>query len=246
MNRKTLLITGAAKGIGASIAERFASSGYNVCINYNSSEARAQLLKEKLLKLGCNVEIYKANIANIDEVEKMVDFTLKRFDSIDVVINNAGICEYKLFTDTDTYDLRKMIDVSLIGTFNVTNTVIKKYMLNQKRGKIINISSVWGITGASLEVSYSMVKAGIIGFTKALAKEMGPSNITVNALAPGVIKTDMLKNLSEDEIKDLEEQIPLGRIGGTSDIAGVALFLASDDANYITGQVISPNGGFVI
>ncbi len=246
MNKKTLLITGAAKGIGAAIAERFASNEYNVCINYNTSEQKACKLKEKLYSLGYNVDIYKADVSKISEVEQMVDFVLNRFGSIDVVINNAGICEYKMFVDVNSKDIQNMIDVSLIGTFNVTNTVIKKCMLNKKDGVIINISSVWGMVGASMEVTYSMVKAGIIGFTKALAKEMGPSNIRVNAITPGVIRTDMIANLTEDEIKDLEYQIPLGRIGEVDDISGVALFLASDDAKYITGQVISPNGGFVI
>lgn len=246
MNKKTLLITGAAKGIGAAIAEKFANNKYNVCINYNTSDIEAKSLKNRLFDLGYNVEIYKADISKICEVEQMVDFTLKRFGSIDVLINNAGICQYKLFTDTTNEDIQKMLDVSLIGTFNVTNTVIKKCMLNKKDGVIINISSVWGMVGASLEVIYSMAKAGIIGFTKALAKEMGPSNIRVNAITPGVIKTDMINNLSNDEILDLQDQIPLGRIGEVGDVSGVALFLASDDAKYITGQIISPNGGFVI
>lgn len=246
MNKKTLLITGGAKGIGASIVEKFALNGYNVCINYNTSENEAILLKNRLNARGCNTEIFKADITKFDEVEKMIKFTLDRFDSIDVLVNNAGIAQYKLFIDTKKEDIDKMINTSLVGMFNVTNEVIKKYMLHKKDGVILNMSSVWGMVGASLEVNYSMVKAGVIGFTKALAKEMGPSNIKVNAITPGVIKTDMISNLSQEEIKDLEEQIPLGKIGTPDDVSGVVYFLASEDAKYITGQVISPNGGFVI
>ena len=157
-----------------------------------------------------------------------------------------GISEYKLFIDLTYDDVVRMLNTSIVGTFNVTQEVLKKSMIKEKNGKIINISSIWGISGASLEVNYSTAKAGIIGMTKALAKELAPSNITVNAVAPGAIYTDMLNDLTDEDIKNLENEIPLGRIGNTNDISGCVYFLASEDARYITGQVISPNGGFVI
>lgn len=243
---KTVLITGAAKGIGAQIARDFAKEGYNVLINYNLSYNEALKLKQELLEAGYNVEIYKANISNRDEVEKMIEFCISRFDSIDVLVNNSGICEYKLFTDITNEDFINMLNVNVIGNFNVTQSALKHYMLNKKDGVIINISSIWGMVGASLEVNYSTSKAAIIGMSKALAKELAPSNIRVNVVAPGAIKTDMMKDLSKEDIEEFRKEIPLERIGEVGDISGVVLFLASDKATYITGQVISPNGGIVI
>ena len=246
MLKKTVLITGASKGIGAQIARKFASNGYNVCINYNNSEKEALDLKEELLTYNVDVDVYKADVSNLDQVKNLVLFTLKRFGNIDVLVNNAGICEYKLFLDVNLDDINKMMDVLIKGTFFVTQEVIKKCMLNNKSGSIINISSVWGMVGASMEVNYSMCKAAIIGFSKALAKEMAPSNIRVNVVAPGVIDTDMIKNLNKDEINSLKEEIPLERIGTCDDVANSVYFLASKESSYITGQVLSPNGGFVI
>lgn len=246
MLKKTVLITGASKGIGAQIARKFASNGYNVCINYNNSEKEALNLKEELLKYNVDVDVYKADVSNLDQVKNLVLFTLKRFGNIDVLVNNAGICEYKLFLDVNLDDINKMMDVLVKGTFFVTQEVIKKCMLNNKRGSIINISSVWGMVGASMEVNYSMCKAAIIGFSKALAKEMAPSKVRVNVVAPGVIDTDMIKNLNKDEINSLKEEIPLERIGTCDDVANSVYFLASEESSYITGQVLSPNGGFVI
>ncbi len=246
MLKKTVLITGASKGIGAQIARKFASNGYNVCINYNNSEKEALNLKEELLKYNVDVDVYKADVSNLDQVKNLVLFTLKRFGNIDVLVNNAGICEYKLFLDVNLDDINKMMDVLIKGTFFVTQEVIKKCMLNNKRGSIINISSVWGMVGASMEVNYSMCKAAIIGFSKALAKEMAPSKVRVNVVAPGVIDTDMIKNLNKDEINSLKEEIPLERIGTCDDVANSVYFLASEESSYITGQVLSPNGGFVI
>lgn len=243
---KTVLITGAAKGIGAQIARDFAKEGYNVLINYNLSYNEALKLKQELLEAGYNVEIYKANISNRDEVEKMIQFCISRFDRIDVLVNNSGICEYKLFTDITNEDFINMLNVNVVGNFNVTQSALKHYMLNKKDGVIINISSIWGIVGASLEVNYSTSKAAIIGMSKALAKELAPSNIRVNVVAPGAIKTDMMKDLSKEDIEEFRKEIPLERIGEVEDISGVVLFLASDKATYITGQVISPNGGIVI
>lgn len=244
--KKTVLITGAAKGIGAQIAKEFVCEGDYVVVNYNSSKEKAFALKEELIQMGGNVEIIQADVSNREEVDNMIDFVLERFGSIDVVVNNAGICEYKSFTDITTEDFNKMYATTVLGTFNVTQSALKKYMLHQKDGCIINISSIWGMVGASCEVNYSTAKSAIIGMTKALAKELGLSNIRVNAVAPGAIATDMMEHLSEEEIGSFQEDIPLNRIGKVEDIASVVTFLASNKASYITGQVISPNGGIVI
>ena len=243
---KTVIVTGGAKGIGEAISKEFAMKGYNVCINYNKSHKKAMELKEELQNKGCNVEIFGADISDREKVDEMIDFVLSRFGSIDVVVNNAGICEYKLFTDITLSDLQKMINTTIIGTFNVTQSSLKKYMINKKDGVIINISSIWGMVGASLEVNYSMSKSAIIGMTKALAKELGPSNIRVNAVAPGAIYTDMMAELSKDTIENFKAEIPLNKIGKVEDISSIVEFLASNKAEYITGQVISPNGGVVI
>ena len=243
---KTVLITGAAKGIGKAIATKFANLSYKVVINYNRSEELAKKLQEELLKINKEIYICQADITKIDDVNRLVNFTLENCGSIDVLVNNAGISKANLFIEDSIEDMNSIIAVNLMGTLNVTQTVLKKYMVSKKDGTIINLSSIWGITGASCEVMYSTTKSAIIGFTKALAKEMGPSNIRVNTVAPGFILTDMTSNLTEEEINDFREKIPLERVGNVEDIAGVVTFLASDDASYITGQVISPNGGVVI
>ncbi len=243
---KTVLITGAAKGIGRQIAVEFAEAGYNVCINFNKSKKEAEALLKELKDKELNVIIFKCDISKKEEVSKMIDDILINFGKIDVLVNNAGQAQYKLFTDVTSDDIENLVNSNIIGTINVTQEVLNKSMINKKDGKIINISSIWGQTGASCEVIYSMTKSAIIGFTKALAKEVALSNITVNAVAPGVIKTDMISNLKSEDLSSLCEEIPLNRIGNPEDVSGVVLFLASDKANYITGQVISPNGGMLI
>lgn len=242
---KTVVITGAAKGIGEGIARTFAKAGYNVCINYNTSKKQAHALKEELDRCGYSTMLYKADVSDRIQVDNMIEAVLENFHSIDVVVNNAGICEYKLFTDITELDLKKMLDISVVGTFNVTQSALKKYMLHNKNGSIINISSIWGMVGASMEVNYSTAKSAVIGMSKALAKELGPSNITVNIVAPGAIDTDMNANFSDEEMIEFCNEIPLGRIGNIEEISGLVKFLASDEARYITGQVISPNGGIV-
>lgn len=192
-----------------------------------------------------SVKLFKANISNREDVEDMVDYCIKEFGGLDVLVNNAGVSQDKLFTDITDEDWDNMMNINLKGSFYCSQVALK-YMISEKKGNIINISSIWGISGASCEVHYSITKAGIIGMTKALAKEVGPSNIRVNSIAPGVINTDMLSGYNEEDIDALVEETPLMRLGTPEDIANCAIFLASDKSNFITGQVISPNGGFVI
>lgn len=242
---KTVIITGASRGIGQSTAELFANNGYNVIINFNKSEKSALDLYNKLKSKGLLAKVFKADVTKRNEVESMVKFCIGEFGSIDVLINNAGISQEKLFTDITDEDFDEMINFNLKSTFYCSQAVLK-YMIPDKKGKIINISSIWGMVGASCEVLYSASKAGIIGLTKALAKELGPSNIQVNCIAPGVIQTDMLSTYNEKELSVLRENTPLMRLGTPDDIAGCALFLASSYSDFMTGQIISPNGGFVI
>ncbi len=242
---KNVIITGASRGIGQSIAEIFANKGYNVLINYNNSEKSALDLYNKLKGKGLSAKVFKADVSKRDEVNSMMKFCVEEFGGIDVLINNAGISQEKLFTDITDEDFDAMVNVNLKSVFNCSQEALK-YMLPKKRGKIINISSIWGMVGASCEVHYSASKAGIIGLTKALAKELGSSNIQVNCIAPGIIQTDMLSLYNESELNALQENTPLMRLGSPKDIAGCTLFLASTHSDFITGQIISPNGGFVI
>lgn len=238
---KTVIVTGGSRGIGRAIVEKFARENYNVLLNYNKSELAALDIAKKYP----NVEIFKADVSNKKDVEAMINFAESKYGQIDILINNAGISCTGLLQDISLEEWNRLFEVNVTGTFLVTREVLPR-MISKKVGKIINISSVWGLVGASMEVAYSASKAAIIGFTKALAKEVGPSNITVNCIAPGIVMTDMVNNLSVEEFDQIREEIPLGRIGSTEDIANTAFYLASDDASYITGQVISPNGGWVI
>lgn len=242
---KTVLITGASKGIGAATAIMFAQNGYNVIINYCSSAESAILLEKSLKENGFSTLSYMADVSKTNDVNRMVNDVIEKFGKIDVLINNAGIAQQKLFTDITDADWDRMVSVNLTGTFNCCRAVIP-HMVSRKSGSIINTSSIWGITGASCEAHYSAVKAGIIGMTKALAKELGPSGIRVNCVAPGVINTRMNANLSVSDLEGLADETPLGRLGTTNEVASTSLFLASNAAEFITGQVISPNGGFVI
>ncbi|MBQ9298196.1 MAG: 3-oxoacyl-ACP reductase FabG [Clostridia bacterium] len=240
---KTILITGGAKGIGKAIAYEFAKKGYNVVITYKTSEEEATRIKEELTNYGKTVEIYKADVSKKDDVKKLVEFTLNKFGKIDVLVNNAGISEIIPFAEMEEENWDNMINNNLKSVYLMTKEVIES-MIHNKYGHIINISSVWGISGASCEVHYSAAKAGIIGFTKALAQEMGPSNIKVNSIAPGIINTDMNKELSKEEIEEIQEDIPIGEIGKVEDVAKTAVFLAESD--YITGEVIRVDGGWKI
>ncbi|HAL19674.1 MAG TPA: 3-oxoacyl-ACP reductase [Ruminococcaceae bacterium] len=243
--KRTVIVTGSSKGIGAAAAIMFAQKGFNVVINYNESYESASLLCSSLVSNGYSVITQKANVANKMEVDLMVKETLYKFGSIDVLINNAGVAYQLLITDTDEIDFDRIIDIDLKGVFNCCKSVTQT-MVNQKSGTIINISSMWGQVGASCEVAYSAAKAGVIGLTKALAKELAPSGITVNCIAPGLIETGMNSNLTVEELNDFVNEIPLGRMGSADEIAAAAYFLASPAADYITGQVLGINGGYII
>ena len=245
MSKKTVVITGSSRGIGRACAILFAKNNYNVIINYNKSKELAEKFLNDLKDKGYSVDIFKADISNRLEANSLINYCIGKFGKIDILINNAGISQNKLFTDITDDDWNNMMSVNLNGVFYTTQKALQ-YMLPECSGKIINISSIWGMVGGSYEVHYSTSKAAIIGMTKALAKELGPSNIQVNCIAPGVIKTDMLNDIDDDIIEALREETPLMRIGTVDDIANCALFLASDKSDFITGQVISPNGGFVI
>lgn len=240
---KTAIVTGASKGIGRTIAESLARKGITVIANYNNSEKEAQELKENLKKENINIDIFKTDVSKREEVKKLVEYTLNKYKKIDILINNAGISDYKLFTEVTDKDWDTIINTNLYSAFAMSQEVSKN-MIHNKNGCIINISSIWGMVGSSLEVLYSISKAGVDGLTKALAKELGPSNIRVNSIAPGIINTKMNNRLSNEEIENIKEEIPLEKIGETEDIAKCVDWLIED--NYTTGQVISINGGWVI
>ncbi|MBE6776568.1 MAG: glucose 1-dehydrogenase [Ruminococcaceae bacterium] len=243
--KKTVIVTGASKGIGAATAILFAQKGYNVVINYNESYESATLLARSLSENGFSVTTQKANVANRLEAELLIKETLYKFGRIDVLVNNAGVAFEGLISQTDEVEYDRIMDINLKGVFNCSKAVTQ-VMVNQQSGKIINVSSMWGETGASCEVAYSASKAGVIGLTKALAKELAPSGITVNAVTPGLIETSMNKNISVEDLNDFVESIPLGRMGTADDVAHAIYFLASENADYITGQILGVNGGYVI
>lgn len=243
--KKTAIITGSSKGIGAATAILFAQKGYNVVITYNESYESATLLARSLSANGFSVTAQKLNVANRLEAELLVKETLYKYGSIDVLVNNAGVAYQGLITQTDEVEYDRILNTNLKGTFNCCKAVTP-VMVRQQSGKIINISSMWGETGASCEVAYSASKAGVIGLTKALAKELAPSGITVNAVTPGLIETAMNTNLTVEELNDFVESIPLGRMGTADEVAQAVYFLASENADYITGQILGVNGGYVI
>ena len=240
---KVVIITGASRGIGREIAKRLAKKGLKIIANYNKSEKEAEKLKAELEQEKISIDIVKADVSKREDVRKLVKYTLNKYDKIDVLINNAGISEYKLFTDETDEDWNKIINTNLYSAFAMSQEVIPN-MIHNKKGLIINMSSAWGVVGGSLEVVYSISKAGMDGMTKALAKELGPSNIRVNSIAPGMIYTKMNEKFTEEELKEIKEEIPLGAIGEASDISKCVEWLIED--KYTTGQVISINGGWII
>ncbi len=239
---KVALVTGASRGIGSEIAVRLAQSGFSVAVNYFSSDDKARELLSSLKLINPNVNIYKADVANALEVSRMIHKIESDFGAVNIAVNNAGISHIGLFTDMSEYERNRLISVNLLGAMNISKAVLPD-MIRRKDGNIINISSIWGEIGASCEVVYSASKAGLIGFTKALAKEVGPSGIRVNCVSPGVIDTDMNSAFSEADIDALADSVSLCRIGKPDEVADVVDFLASDRASYINGQVVSVNGG---
>ncbi len=240
---KVVVVTGGSRGIGAQIVKTLANENYKVVLNYNNSKEQAEKIQQELLEQGKEIEIIKADVSKREETEKLIQFAINKFNKIDVLINNAGISQEGLFTDVTEEEWQKIINTNLNSVFYCNQQALK-YMIPEQQGCIINISSIWGETGASCEVAYSTTKAAINGMTKALAKEVGPSNIRVNAIAPGIIDTDMNRNLTNEELEQIKEQIPLNKIGKALDIAKCVKWLIEDE--YTTGQIISINGGWYI
>lgn len=240
---KVIIITGASQGIGKEIAKELSLNGNIVIANYNNSENEAKDLQKEIESKGKKIEIFKADVSKRVECNKLVKYAIEKYGKIDVLINNAGISQIKEFTQITDQDWENIINVNLNSVFYMTQEVCNN-MIHNKNGCIINISSIWGITGASCEVHYSTAKAGVNGLTKALAKELGPSNIRVNAIAPGIIDTKMNSHLNSEELKEIQEEIPLERIGKTQDIAKCVKWLIEDE--YTTGQIIQINGGWNI
>lgn len=240
---KTVIVTGGSRGIGAAIVKELAKEKYNVILNYNNSEDAAKQIQKELEEQGINIEIFKADVSKRKEVKELIKFTLDKFKDIDVLINNAGIDQIKPFMDISDEDWNRMVQVNLNSVFYCSQEVLEN-MIHNKKGCIINISSIWGRIGASCEVHYSATKAGIDGMTKALAKELGPSNIRVNSIAPGIIDTDMNKDLTKKDLEEIVNQIPLGRIARPEEIVNSIKWLIEDE--YVTGQIISIDGGWNI
>ena len=240
---RVAIVTGGSRGIGRAIVEDLARKNIKIIANYNQSEEKAKKLKEELEKENISIDIFKADVSKREEVKEMVDDTIKKYGKIDILINNAGIDQEKMFQDISDEDWDNIVKVNLYSVFCTTQEVIK-YMISKKNGSVINISSIYGINGGSCAVVYSATKAGINGMTKALAKELGPSNIRVNSIAPGYIDTDMNEKYAEEEIEQIKEETPLVKIGKPEDIAKCIEWLIEDD--FTTGQVISINGGWAI
>ncbi len=242
---KTVLITGASRGIGQATAIKFAKEGFKVAVNFKENKAAAYEVCEEIKKNGGNAKAFKADVSKGDEVKKMVEDVTREFGEISVLVNNAGIAlRQGLFADFSEQDFKSVFETNVFGVANCCREVVPD-MVRKHAGKIINVSSVWGICGASCEVAYSASKAAVIGFTKALAKELAPSGINVNCVAPGMIETDMNAHLSNDEIEAFKNEIPMMKIGKVSEVADVIYFLASEASGYMTGQVVSVDGGII-
>lgn len=242
---KVALITGASRGIGRAEAKRFAQEGYQVIANYHHAKEQVMELAQEMAQQGYSVIPMQADVSDPMQVEQMVEKVLQQFHHIDVLVCNAGIAKQGLLTDFTPESWREIMAVNLDSVFYCCRAVLPD-MIRRQSGCIITTSSMWGITGASCEVPYSTSKAAIIGLTKALAKEVGPSGIRVNCIAPGVIDTEMNGNLTPEVMEELREETPLCQIGTAEQVAACAAFLAGEDASFVTGQVLSANGGFVI
>lgn len=243
MDKKVVLVTGGSHGIGADIVKTLANDGHVVILNYNNSEESAKKIQSDLFKDNISIDLFKADVSKHIEVTNLINFCVTKYHKIDVLINNAGISESKLFSDISDFDWNRMLQTNLTSAFYTIKDSLP-CMIHNKSGLIINISSIWGQTGASCEVHYSVAKAGLDAMTKSLAKELGPSNIRVNSIAPGIIDTRMNSHLSEEDIDSITSEIPLERIGNPHSISNCVKWLMEDD--YTTGQVISINGGWYI
>ena len=241
----TVVVTGGSRGIGKSVTEAFAAAGYRVALIYASRRKEAEKTAESLRERGTDAVAYLCDVSDAGQVRRVSDEITQRFGRIDVLVNNAGIAQIKLFTDTDENDWNRIMGVNAGGIYNMCRAIVPQ-MISRKNGRIINMSSMWGISGASCEVIYSASKAAVIGFTKALAKETAPSGIRVNCIAPGFIMTEMNRNFSDEDLRLILEDIPLGIFGKPEHIADAVSFLASEKAEYITGQILAVNGGMVI
>ena len=240
MAQRVVLITGGSRGIGAAAARRFAAGGDKVILNYCRSQERAEALASEIGGWAVC-----ADVSDPVQVKKMVDNVLDKFCQLDILICNAGIAQQKLFGDLTDADWRRMFAVHVDGMFYTIRAALPHF-IHRKAGRILTVSSMWGQVGGSCEVAYSAAKAAVIGMTKALAKELGPSGITVNCVSPGVIDTEMNANLSPEDLAALAEETPLGRIGRPEDVAEALWYLASPGAEFVTGQVLAPNGGLVV
>ncbi|MCR1973205.1 SDR family oxidoreductase [Clostridium sporogenes] len=238
---KVAIVTGGSRGIGRSIALELTKAGANVIINYNKNKEDALETLSLIKGLGGYGYVCKADVSNYNSSKELVEFAINKFGKIDVLVNNAGIAKIGLFIDMDENDWNNIINTNLKGVFNCSHNVVK-YMLDKGEGTIINVSSMWGNIGASCEVIYSASKGGINAFTKALAKELGPNNIRVNAVAPGVINTDMNNSLCEEDLNSLKDEIPLMRLGEGEEVGKVVAFLSSKDSSYVNGQIITIDG----
>lgn len=243
--KKVAIITGGSRGIGKEIAKKFAKENYNLVINYVSEKTNTEELKKEFETLGAEVLFIKTNVTSYEECEKMAKDAINKFGKIDVLVNNAGVTKDSLLLRMKEEDFDTVINVNLKGTFNVTKACIP-YMMKKKSGKIVNISSVVGISGNSGQANYAASKAGIIGFTKSVAKELASRNILANCVAPGYIATDMTNGLSDAVKESINNQIPLKRVGMPEEVAKAVYFLASEENSYITGQVLNVDGGMLI
>ncbi len=241
---KVAMITGATRGIGKQIALTLANEGYNIILNYRTENDELKQLKNEIESKNVKCLVVQGDVTNFEDCKQMIESAIKEFGKIDVLVNNAGITKDMLLARMKEEDFKQVIDVNLVGTFNMTKNVIS-YMMKARNGRIINISSVVGIAGNAGQTNYSASKAGIIGFTKSLAKEVASRNILVNAVAPGFIETNMTDVLKQEVKDEIAKNIPLKRMGTPQDIANVVKFLASEDSSYITGQVISVDGGMI-
>lgn len=245
MKRDTVLITGSSRGIGACCAKLIAKENYNVIIHYEKNEIKAKEVFDEIYSYNKNILMIKADLRSSKQIDEMFMKIEKKFGNVDILINNAAISDISFFQDIKEEKWKDIFDVNVHSQYRCIKRAIPK-MIEKKYGKIIGISSIWGVTGGALEVSYSATKGAIIAMNKALAKELGYSGITVNTIAPGGVQTDMLKNLSKDDIKTYCDEVLLGRLAKPKEIASVIKFLISEDANYITGEVINVNGGAYI